>query len=92
MDLETLWRLVVSLMSTAALFYLIRRYIKNGKSYNTKTVDLWYALAAWCTAGAVGPLTRAIWDTSGPGLVFTTAAALVTLKGVARKGEWGGRA
>lgn len=82
-------RLLISLLSLISIVILVNRFRKNQSGYNSKTRDLWYALVSWCAVGVIGPLARAIWETSGPGLTMSVVAVAVTLKGVLPKGTWG---
>lgn len=85
-------RLCVFVISVVCLIKLSMRYHINGKDWNTKTLDYWYALVMWCAAGVVLTAQGVYLNRPfTPGTVFVTAAALVTLRGLARKGEWGGK-
>lgn len=86
---EDIWRFGISVLSLLCLFILISRFRRNRTTYNAKTLDLWFALVAWCAAGLIGPFCKAVWETSSPGLLMTTFAVLVSLKGVKAEGKWG---
>lgn len=89
-DWHDYWRLINLLVAAVCVFLLGRRFAKNGVNWNTKTRDYWYALVMWCVAGFAISLEGIVRDSPlGARLVFTTAAVLVTLKGLTRKGTWG---
>lgn len=84
-------RVVVFLISIYCCVTLVNRYRKNSSRWNPKTLDYWYALLAWSVVGVVGSIQGIYFDLPfSPGVVVTTAAALVTGKGLHQKGSWGG--
>lgn len=86
-----LWRLVIAFMSISSVWLLTRRYIKHHERWSYKTRDYWYSLVMWCFAGFIGVLQGIVLDyPAGATLPFITAAAAVSLRGLLRKGEWGG--
>lgn len=87
-----LWRFSILLVSCASVFFLLRRFYKFHDSWNTKTRDYWYALFMWSISG-VGVALEGILRQSPFRfvLVIITAAAIVTLIGVIRRGTWGSK-
>lgn len=86
-----LWRFGLLIICLISLYLLIQRYRTFGSSWNKKTHDYWFSLLMWCLAGAVAMVQGAFLNyTLGPSLVFTTAAALASLRGLLRSGKWGG--
>lgn len=86
-----IWRLVLLVICAASFFILLNRFRLNRQSWNTKTRDYWYALTAWTFATAMSCLEGLLRHLPGRySIVLTTAAAIVTLMGVLRRGPWGG--
>lgn len=84
------WRVLVAVSCTWALWILHTRFIKHGESWNPKTRDYWFSLVMWCLAGLVLSIQNVFLNAPlGPSLVFSTMAAMVTIRGLCRKGEWG---
>lgn len=81
-------------VSLYCLVFLVLRYFQtDGKNWNVKTKDYWFALVMWTLSGCVFTIQGITLDRPfTPGFVFLTAAILVTGKGIRRKGEWGTRA
>lgn len=91
-DWLDVWRVIIIAMLTFSLYILILRYRRNGKYWNTKTRDLWYALLMWTLAGWALTFQGILLDRPlTPAAIFIWAATFVTGKGVFHKGDWGGR-
>jgi hypothetical protein len=92
-DWTDAWRLGLFVVTLSSLILLTCRVCRHGKNWNPKTKDYWFALVMWSLAGLVVSIEGVIRDsTFGMRLVFVTAAALVTLNGLRRKGAWGDHA
>lgn len=85
------WRLIVFIVCSICLYILIARYRLSHEKWNVKTIDHWYAHTMWCLTGFVGMVQGVYLDRPlGPTLVILTMASFVTLRGLMRKGDWGG--
>jgi hypothetical protein len=85
------WRVGIILVCVGCLWFLAKRYRANSDTWNEKTRDYWFSLVMWSLAGGVLAIQGMVLNFPfGPGLVFVTAAALVSLKGLLKQGEWGG--
>lgn len=85
------WRLLIAISSLYCIFLLVKRFRDNRDTWNEKTRDYWFSLLMWTLAGVVGCAQGIFFNYPfGPSLVFTTAAVVVSLKGLLRKGDWGG--
>lgn len=84
-------RVLGTAMNLFVVVVLVIRYKQHHKSWNEKTVDLWYSLLMWGLAGIVFCVQGIVLDRPfTPGFVFLMAATLVAGKGVHAKGRWGG--
>lgn len=84
-------RVVVACLCATSLFILLKRYRAHNQKWNEKTKDYWFSLVMWVLAGLIGSAQGAFYHNPlGPSLIFSIAAGTVTLKGLLRKGEWGG--
>lgn len=84
-------RLFAFLISCYSVVALVVRYRMNGYEWNVKTTDYWFALLMWSLAGGAFCLQGIIMDRPvSVAFVFQISAVLVTGKGLARKGDWGG--
>lgn len=91
-DWHDYWRVTLSLFALVATWLLALRYRAQHTTWNTKTRDYWYSLVMWCVVGVVVMIQGVMFDYPlGPSLPITTAALAVTLRGLLRHGEWGGR-
>lgn len=91
MEWHDFWRVGIILVCAGCLWFLLQRYRHNSSTWNEKTRDYWFSLVMWSLAGAVLAIQGMILNFPfGPGLVFVTMAALVSLKGLLKRGEWGG--
>lgn len=91
-DWHDVVRVVAFLVNIYTLWMLGQRYWSGAKEWNSKTIDLWYALTMWTLTGAVFAAQGVILDRPfTPGFVFLTAATLVGGKGIHSKGQWGGK-
>lgn len=89
-DWIDIWRLALLVVCVGCIGLLAVRMKTNGRNWNPKTRDYWFALLMWCIAGVVLAVEGIIRDSIfSIRLVFVTAAALVTLNGLRRKGSWG---
>ena len=89
-DWHDIVRVIAFLVNVYAFSLLICRFRSRAEDWNVKTKDLWYALLAWTAAGATLNVQSILLDRPlTPGFVLIVAAALVTGKGVHRKGSWG---
>lgn len=83
-------RLVAFFMCLYCLIMLLVTRQREGDGWNTKTHDYWYAMVMWVLAGHVIAAQGVILDRPfSPAVVFLTAAALTTGKGLHKRGEWG---
>lgn len=86
----TIWRVLVFVICLSSFVILCNRFRKNRKQWTAKTRDYWYAQTMWSFAGAVIPLEGILRHGSFRiSLVFVTAAVIVNLIGLRRKGSWG---
>lgn len=84
-------RVIVIGVSALSFVRLLRRRSKNAAAWNEKTLDYWYALFVWSIAGFVLAIQGIVLDRPPtPGFALVVAAALVTGRGLHRKGGWGG--
>jgi hypothetical protein len=85
-------RIILLVVCAVSFVLLINRWRNNHATWNTKTRDYWYALTMWTFASAAANLEGLIRHLPGRySVVFSAMAGLVTLSGVLRKGDWGGR-
>lgn len=90
-DWHDLARVAIFFTCFLCLFVLILRFWQEGQNWNTKTKDYWFALLMWTLSGCIFSIQGVALDRPfTPGFVFLVAAALVTSKGLFRKGRWGG--
>lgn len=85
------WRALLFLICVASLVLLGLRYFGNRECWNEKTKDYWYSMVMWTLAGLTISIEGVVRDSPlGVRLVIVTAASLVSLKALAKKGPWGG--
>lgn len=83
-------RIAVAMVCLFSLVALLVRFKQNSSDWNVKTKDYWYALLMWSLSGLVLAIQGLLESRLiTPAIVFATAAALVTGKGLHRKGSWG---
>jgi hypothetical protein len=89
-DAYDVWRLFNFLICAPCFIILIARYRQNHWRWGTKTADFWFALATWTFTGSYSSIEGIVVN-APPGLrvMFISVGGLVTLKALARKGEWG---
>jgi hypothetical protein len=84
------WRAVNLLICLTCVIILANRFRKNRQQWNAKTRDYWLSFMMWSVAGLEFSIQGIIESTAlNYRLVFISAAALVTLSGLRRKGAWG---
>lgn len=84
-------RVLDILVCSFCVFVLLKRYRTGGAHWNLKTHDYWFSCLMWCISGLILSIQGITLDYPfGPAIVFVTAAALVTGRGLHRKGAWGG--
>lgn len=89
-DWHDILRTLAFFVSIYCVIVLAIHYKRDGRNWNVKTKDYWFALMMWSLAGCVFAGQGVVLDRPfTPGFVFLTAAVLVTGKGLARKGPWG---
>lgn len=92
-DWHDYFRVGLFLMSLWCCITLLRRYVSHAGDWTDKTKDYWYSLFLWSIAGCLIPIQGILLDLPlNPALVITTAAVLVTGRGLNRAGGWGGNA
>lgn len=90
-DLQDIWFAIIFVVSLWCAWGLLMKHRKNSDTWNVKTGDYWYALFMWSMVGVISSAQGIILDRPiTPAYVATTAAVLVTGKGLHRKGSWGG--
>ena len=83
-------RFILLLACCVSFVMLVHKYLGHRKYWNMKTKDYWYALLMWSIAGISYGTEGIVRDRPlGPTLVFVFAAAVVSVKGVLKKGAWG---
>jgi hypothetical protein len=91
-DWHDLIRLVAAVASIISLYLLAARRVNSRDDWSAKTNDLWWAMVAWCVTGVALPIEGILEDRHfEPRPVFYLIASLITLRGVWRRGHWGGR-
>lgn len=90
MSMVILWRICIFTISLVSFVILCNRFRVNRDSWTNKTRDYWYAQTMWSIAGASIGIEGLI---SHPPFIFSrvfiTAAIIVNLIGLRRKGPWG---
>jgi ABC-type xylose transport system permease subunit len=90
-DWHDWWRVGIFLLSLLCLVILCERFRAHRQTWNTKTKDYWFTVFMWTVVGIVITLEGVYKNTgSRVWLVFVTAAVVVNLIGLKRKGVWGG--
>ena len=90
MNVLTLFRVIVFLISIASFICLVIGFVRHRDRWNSKTRDYWYALTMWSLVGASVTYEGIQKDTPMHySTVFVIAAAVVSLIGFRRKGKWG---
>lgn len=92
MSFLTFWRLLLLVLCLVSFFLLIKRFKIGHKSWDTKTLDYWFALLLWTFAAILSTVESLIRHLPGRySIVVTTTAAMVTLTGALRPGIFGVR-
>jgi hypothetical protein len=90
MDALTFWRAVVGIVCLLSFLRLLYRFALHRDEWNPKTRDYWYALTMWSFAGLALSVEALIRHSPFRySLVFVSAAAIVSMIGLRRKGGWG---
>lgn len=90
-DWHDWFRLVGLLICVYTLAILASRSARFRSEWNTKTRDLWFALVMWTLTGVALAVEGVVEDRPlEPRLVFYFIASVIGLKGIIRKGSWGG--
>lgn len=90
-DWHDFWRIAIIFSCVISAYALLVKFKRYHNDWNTKTRDLWFALWAWNLGGMVAMIEGIAQDLpGGTRLVFLTAASLVTIVGLTRRGYWGG--
>lgn len=83
-------RILAFFANVWSLVLLVRAFLRRRGDWSQKTLDYWYALTMWSLAGAILSIQGVVMDLPlTPTVIFVTAASLVSIKGLYRKGTWG---
>lgn len=84
------WRVLNAIICASATLLLLVRFKMNHHSYNTKTVDIWFAFLVWTFTGFISSLEGIYYDSPmGPRAVLVSFGAVVTFVALLRRGSWG---
>jgi hypothetical protein len=90
-DWHDSFRLVIIVCGLLSLGGLIHKYIVKSKTWNEKTKDYWFSFVMWSAAAISFGFEGIARDRPlGPTVIFMFFATIVTLKGLLKKGHWGG--
>lgn len=84
------YRLAILIVCVICTVMLTNRFIRHRKAWNSKTIDYWYSMMMWSIAGSVIAVEGIRLDSPfSVRTVFVSLAAVVSLRGLMRKGSWG---
>lgn len=90
LDLIRVAAFVVGIYCTVLLLI---RFKRHGKTYNSKTKDIWFSMVMFSIAGVVAMVQGLVLDRPfTPAFVCIVAAIFAGGKAVRQKGPWGGNA
>lgn len=83
-------RVVIALVCLVSIVVMTISFIRHRNIWNQKTRDYWYGRLMWMVVGFSACIEGLVRDSPlRYTFIFTTAAALITLKGNLQRGSWG---